>query len=344
MNGTVPFLKVSGIPVRLHFTLLMLVGFVAFSSEENIFRDSILLVAIFASILLHEFGHAFAARIYKIRTLHIVMYFIGGIARLDRQPEARQALWISIAGPCVNLLLAALLWVGLQLMGNNELVGEIAAANLLIGTFNLLPAFPLDGGRILNSLLSFHYAELEAARWVSVTGRVFAIGIGALAIWQEQWLLAAVALFLFFTSRREYFAVKTNSLLKGVRVSEIMLRNFVTLQHGVSIREAAELLLDSSQQDFPVVHGGLVVGLLTRDNLLNELANEGPEAYVSGAMDRNFMRLEPGAVLENQITNLSGNEYRALVMQEDQLLGIITQDNFNEFLVLRNLGLRRRAA
>jgi Zn-dependent protease/CBS domain-containing protein len=343
MDGTAPFVRVSGIPVRLHFSLLILVGLVV-ASWRNPWDDFFLVIGIFLCVFLHELGHALAARHYGIRTLDIVLYFIGGVARLDQQPAARQELWIALAGPAMNVLLAlALSAVNLSL-GGQPLVQGLIEANWMLAAFNLLPAFPLDGGRVLRSLLSLKWTDLQATNMTSWSGRGVALLLSIWAIWQQQWLFLLVALFIFTSARKEYYALKSSLLMRGAKVREAMMRNFATLTHGDSVRHAAETLLDSPQQEFPVLHGELVVGLLSREALMDSLAADGPDAFVASAMDRDFLCLDPADSLEENLNKLADNEYRALVMDHGKLLGMVTQEKLNEFLVLRNLGLRRSMA
>jgi Zn-dependent protease/predicted transcriptional regulator len=343
-NGTVPFLTISGIPIRLHFTFLMLIAFLVFISatdQKDSLSDSIVILSLFASVLLHELGHALVARRYQVQTVEIVMYLIGGVARLASRPAPRQELWIALAGPAVNVLIAAALWGILQISGPQKVLLEIAQANLGLAAFNMLPAFPMDGGRVLRSLLSFRYDDLKATGIASTIGRGLAVVMGLYGIWQEQWILAFIAFFIFNGAQQEYFAQQSSTLMRGALVKETMLTEFHRLSHGSSVREAAEQLLATSQQDFPVVHGEQVLGLLSRDALLQALANEAHDTYVGSVMNRDFLRLEPNAGLEQILPQLSDNGYTALVMEGDALLGMVTRENLNEFLILRNFGVRR---
>lgn len=353
MNGTVPFLTISGIPVRLHFTFLMLLAFLVFISatdqtsangQNDAIHESLLILAVFASVLLHEFGHALVARRYQVKTVEIVMYLIGGVARLSSRPTQRQELWIALAGPAVNMAIAGILWSALQFFGPQAILLDIAQTNLALAAFNMLPAFPMDGGRVLRSLLSFRFDDLKSTAIASTIGRALAVAMGIYGIWQEQWILALIAFFIFNGAQQEYFAQQSSSLMRGALVKETMLTDFLRLPHGVSIREAAEKLLSTSQQDFPIVHGSQVLGLLSRDALLQALAGSAHENYVGSVMNRNFLRLDPNAGLEQILPQLSDNGYTALVMEGDTLLGMVTRENLNEFLILRNFGVRRNNA
>ncbi|WP_162179936.1 site-2 protease family protein [Bryobacter aggregatus] len=344
MTGTIPFLTISGVPVRLHFTFLMLAGLLAFEDRNDFFAESLVIMALFTCVFLHELSHALMARHFGIGTLDVVMYLTGGIARLERLPTPKEGIYIAAAGPATNFIIAGFLWYLQHYVGTNALMHEIAVANLWLGAFNLLPAYPMDGGRIFRSLLDWKVPEEQAITMANWVGRGLAFILAGLGLAFGEWLLVFVAFFVFTGAQQEFYARKSNSLMKGASVKEAMLRNFITLHHGTSIREAAEQLLDTSQQDFPVTHGDQVVGLLSRDGLIQALATEGPDTYVAGAMQRDFLRLAPEDSLEDSLNLLSDKGYTALVMADDLLLGMVTKENLNEFLVLRNFGLRRGEA
>jgi Zn-dependent protease/CBS domain-containing protein len=341
LTATFPFFRISGVEVRLHFTFVILIALLVLSTRPEAWTHLLLATGIFASVLLHEFAHAHVARRFQIRTLDIIMYFLGGVARLERQPGLREDLLIAAAGPLANLLLAAAFHF---LHAANPTVSHLAdlrQANLLLALFNLLPALPLDGGRILRCLLSFRMPELRAARLTGISGQVIALSLAAFSLWQAQWLFLAASGFLFLTARKEYETQRSAVLMSGARLREVMIERFETLDHGATLRQAAETLLTSAQQDFPVLHGSQVVGLLTRDELVEALSQRGPDAYVAGAMDRDFLALAPEDSLPANFPLLAQNDFRALILSEDRLLGILTLDKINEFLVLRSVGLRR---
>jgi len=341
MNTSVSFLSVGGTPVRLHFSFLVLAALLAFASKGAIVDDSLVVILILFSVLVHELCHGLVARLFGVGTVDVVIYFMGGVAKLDKKPTATHEICIGLAGPACNFAIAGALLLFQQINGPNAVIAELLRANLWIGAFNLLPAFPLDGGRVFRAALSFGFTDRQNSRIGIFVGRSVAAMIGLYGIWGQQWALPFVAFFIYTSAQKEFYSQKSSILMKGANVKEAMMRNFVTLQHGTSISEAASLLLDSPQQDFPVMHGTQVVGLLSRDELVDALANQGPQSFVASAMDRDFLRLSPVASIEESIRRLEENEYRALVMEEDRLLGIVTQDKLNEFLVLRQIGWRR---
>jgi len=353
--GSVTTIKVFGVPVRLHFTFVLLLVALLFygvGQRQSGLMTVLYVLALFASVLLHELGHTLVARRYGIRTIEIVMFPIGGVSRPERAPKAREELWVALAGPLVNLVIAAglLAWVGTQ-QGfvsltqlreptDANLAERVAVGNLLLCVFNLLPAYPMDGGRILRSFLALRMPEAEATRIAAGAGQGLAIFIGLAGLLWGNFMLVFVALFVYLGAAQEGAAIRGRLLSTGFPVHAAMITDFRTLQHGDTIRDAGNLLLATSQHDFPVVHGETVVGLLTRSALVRAMLTEGPEGYVAGAMNREFTRLSPGQPLEEVLPLVSAPGACALVMDaEDKLVGLLTSENVSEFLLLRQAGM-----
>jgi Zn-dependent protease len=351
MSGTIGNLRLFGIPIRLHFTFLLLLIFLIFigiGGKQSGLTTAIYILALFASVLLHEIGHALVARAYGLRTREIVMFPIGGVSRLESQPTPRQEPLIAVAGPFVNLLIAVALLATqhdflplekLSVPTDANLIERIAVGNLLLGLFNLLPAYPMDGGRILRALIALRKPEDEATQIAAGASRFLAVAMGLFGLLSANSLLVFVALFVYLAAAQEGSAARDRSLTSGFPVRAAMITDFRTLPHGSTIREAGDLLLATSQQDFPVVHGDEVVGLLTRSALMRAMLREGPDSYVAGAMDRNFVRLPPDMDLAAALPQLSAAGTCALVMDGDRLLGMLTAENLYEFTLLRQVSL-----
>lgn len=354
--GTVFGLRLFGVPVRFHFTFVLLVIFlgVAGSQGPSGAQAAIYVLALFACVLLHEFGHSLVSRHYGIKTVEIVMYPIGGVARLERNPKPREELWIALAGPLVNILIAGLLvgvatalgrpirWQAAFTKDNADLLAQIAVGNVALAIFNLLPAFPMDGGRVLRAALALRRSEREATEIAARAGRILAILIGLYGLISANFMLVFIAFFVYLGAVQETAAVVGRSLTQGIPVTQAMITDYRTLNHGDSIRDAANLLLATSQQDFPVMLGDQVLGLLDRGSLLRAMAQEGPNAYVSSVMDREFTALTPQMDLSEAMQQVTQSGTCALVMEEGKLLGMLTAENLAEFLLLRRIGLDRR--
>jgi Zn-dependent protease len=343
--------KIFGVPVRLHFTFVLLLVFLVFIGvgERQSGASTVLYVlALFASVLLHELAHTLVARHYGIGTIEIVMFPIGGVSRPERPPKASEELWIALAGPLANLVIGVGVWVWVAsqrgLVAFEELRDptdanlpeRIAIGNLVLCLFNLIPALPMDGGRVLRSLLARRRPEEEATRVAARAGRTLAVGMGLAGLLTSNFILVFVALFVYLGAAQEGAAARGRILTTGFPVRAAMITDFRTLQHGDTVRDAGNLLLATSQSDFPVMHGETVTGLLTRSRLVRAMMAQGPDAYVAGAMDRDFTRLSPDAPLTEVLPQVSTTGACALVMDaDDHLVGMLTSENISEFLLLR---------
>jgi Zn-dependent protease/CBS domain-containing protein len=353
--GAIGTVRVSGIPIRLHFTFVLLFVFLIFygvGERQSAMVNVLYIAALFASVILHELGHALVGKRYGVRTLEIVMFPIGGVARLERTPQPREELWIALAGPVVNLMIAGgllglAMWRGelaplrqLAEPTDANFAERLAFGNLMLAVFNLLPAFPMDGGRILRSLLALKRPVEEATRRAARAGQFLAIVMGLYGLLSMNFFLVFIAFFVYLGAAQEGAAAVGKLLTRGLPVRLAMVRDFRTLSHGDTIRAAADLLLATSQQDFPVMHGPQVVGLLGRAALLRAMASAGPDSYVAGAMNREFARVSPEQDLSEAMPGLTQAGACALVMDGDQLVGLLTSENLSEFLLLRQVGLK----
>jgi Zn-dependent protease len=349
-------IRLFGVPVRFHFTFILLLVFVivlGLGQKQSGAMYVVYIFALFASVILHELGHAWVGKQYGIRTIEIVMFPIGGVARLEKNPKPNQELWIALAGPFVNIIIAAALLGDLyyrhQIVtsisdllepSDANLLQRIAFGNLLLAAFNLLPAFPMDGGRVLRALIARYKPEDEATRMAAAAGRMLAIVMGLFGLLSAQFMLVFIAFFVYLGAAQEGAAAMGRVLTHGIPVRAAMVTDFRTLPHGSTIRDAANLLLATSQQDFPVMYGDRVMGLLPRNGLLRALASEGPDAYVSGAMNREFATVSPDMDLAAALPAMAQAGSCALVMDGDKLVGLLTTENLSEFLLLRRFGMQ----
>lgn len=353
--GTVRAFRLLGVPVRFHFTFILLLIFLLVTDLGHQASGSyaLFIIGLFASVLLHEMGHAWVASRFGVRTTEIVMFPIGGVSRMERTPKPSAELWISLAGPIVNVLIAGAIFgymastrQGMEFKlselvqpTDTNVLPRLAFANILLAGFNLLPAFPMDGGRILRALLSFIRPEEEATRISAWMGRALAISMGLYGLVNQEFMLVFVAFFVYLGAAQEGVAAMGRQLTHGIPVRAAMITKFERLGHGDTVRDAANLLLSTTQQDFPVMHGDQVIGMLGRNLLLKALAQEGPDAYVAGVMDRDYLALEPNKDLAEVLPLMAQAGRCALVMEGDKLVGLLTTDNLSEFLMLRRVGM-----
>ncbi|HLJ49588.1 MAG TPA: site-2 protease family protein [Bryobacteraceae bacterium] len=353
-SGSMGTFRLMGVPVRLHFTFVLLLIFLlvsGFGTNQSGWNYAVYVIALFASVLLHELAHAWAGSHYGINTLEIVMFPIGGVSRMQRTAKPQEEFWIAASGPFVNLLIGFALFAYLyaersivalpQLVEptNANLIERIAFGNLILAFFNFLPAFPMDGGRMLRAILSRFKSEDEATRIAAWAGRMLAISMGLYGLLSSHFMLVFVAFFVYLGAAQESAAALGRSLTSGIPVRAAMLTDYKTLDHGSTIRDAANLLLATSQQDFPIMHADQVLGLLHRNALLRAMASDGPDAYVAGFMDRDYTVLNPEMNLADVLPVMARSGSCALVMQDDKLVGLLTAENLSQFLLLRRFGM-----
>jgi len=309
------------------------------------------LAAIFFCVILHELGHCLVALRYGIPVSEITLYPIGGIANIEKRPTPPQELWIALAGPAVNLLIAGLLFlvVPISLLRSVGLTFNVAtlqgfgvgllAANLSLAAFNMVPAFPMDGGRVLRSLLALAMKEERATIIAAQVGQVLAVCFAFFALMHGLFILLITAYFVYSGAASEVSSYREAMLASGLSVRQAMLTRMATLSVGDTLKQAAELLLDTTQHDFPVLHGDSLTGLLTRRDLLQGLAKVGPNGYVAGSMDRDPVTAGPEDDLADALNTMSDQGGPLLVIDpaDGHLLGMVTADNVQELFAVRRI-------
>lgn len=345
--------RVLGIPVRLHLTLLLLLGWLVLEGGGQANRPDatmpLLAVGLCACVLLHELGHALAARRLGIRVLDITLLPIGGLARMASVPRLpRHELVIACAGPLVNFILAPVLFVLHQTLeappadmrwvtGDGYLLGKLALLNLSLGMFNLIPAFPLDGGRIFRALLGMFMPHLQATRVATSLGQGIALAVAIFGIMKPVPFLIFLAFFLFVGAAEERARVQTQAFVEGVPVRDAMMTRFFTLGRADSLRQAVTLLISGTQRDFPVVEGSEMVGILTRRRLIEALRRGGEGLYVSEVMEPAPAALTPDDPLDRAVERLMAESAQMLpVCTEDGLCGLLTPAGATEYVVVRS--------
>jgi Zn-dependent protease len=246
MKWSLRLAKIAGIDVYIHATFFLLIGWVALSywMQEHSLAATLLgvgfILTMFACVVLHEFGHALTARRYGIKTRDITLLPIGGVARLERMPEDPiQELWVALAGPAVNLVIAALLFLGLFATASLEplskwsltagpFVQRILLLNVVLVLFNMLPAFPMDGGRVLRALLAIRIEYTRATHIAANIGQAMALLFGFLGFFTNPFLLF-VALFVWIGAGQEASMTQLKSALGGIPIGRAMVTDYRTL-------------------------------------------------------------------------------------------------------------------
>ena len=343
-----------GIDVFVHVTFLLVLGFLAVAywmAERDLLRvveGLVFFLAIFLCVLLHEYGHALMARRYGVKTRDITLLPIGGLARLERFPqEPIQELWIALAGPAVNVVIAGLLALGLTLGqawqpldGLSPVAGGFAerllVLNVFLVLFNMLPAFPMDGGRVVRSLLAMRLGFARATRIAATLGQGMAFLFALVGLLAPMPMLLLIALFVWIGAAQEAGAAEFKSSLRGVTVERAMMTDFHALEPDDSLGRAVQLILAGSQQDFPVVAGGQVIGVLTRRALLEGLAKGGPITPVGQAMKTQVELAHPDEMVEDALARGRAQELPLLpVMRDQQLVGLLTVENLSEYVAIQ---------
>ena len=344
----------AGIRVYLHWTFVLLLGWILYShlgqghDWAEAWRGVGFIIALFGCVLLHEFGHALTAKRYDIRTRDITLLPIGGIARLERLPEnPRHELWVTLAGPAVNVVIAGVLFAVVYLLypvnefsqarflEGNFLV-QLMWVNVLLGAFNLLPAFPMDGGRVLRALLSMRLGRARATRLAASIGQGMAILCGSAGFFGNP-MLIFIAIFVYLGAEAEAQAVETTSFIGGLQVKDAMMTRFRTLGAEDSLETAIHELLAGSQQDFPVMADGSVGGILRRNDLVQALARGRREASVGDVMSRECGAVAASDPLDKTLERMSREGCATLaVMDGSKLVGLLTLENIGELVMVKS--------
>ena len=345
--------KLAGIDVFIHFTFFFLLAWVAFfqwkqnDSVQAALTGVIFILSIFACVVAHELGHALTARKYGIKTRDIILLPIGGVARLEKMPDKPvQELWVALAGPAVNVVIAVVLALILYISGSFSPVSQFSntsasflerlmAVNIFLVLFNLIPAFPMDGGRVLRAVLATQMAYTKATQIAANLGQGIAVLFGIVGFLYNPFLLL-IAIFIWIGAGQETSMTQMKSALSGIPVSQAMLTEFKTIDSGDTLHRAIEMTLSGDQKDFPVIRNGSIEGILTQSDLLAALSKHGKHLPVSDAMQQKFIPVGSLDMLEAAIKKLQDCKCQTLpVIQNERLVGLLTKDNINEFMRFR---------
>ena len=360
MSGSWRIGRIAGIDVYVHFTFLLLLGWVAISHYlahgdlAEAMSGLAFILALFGIVVLHELGHALAARRYGIRTRDITLLPIGGVARLERMPEDPwQELVVALAGPAVNVVLAAGIYFALALGRGVESLDESVRVgggfldqlfwvNVSLVAFNVLPAFPMDGGRVLRALLAMRLDYVRATQVAASIGQGMAVLFAFLGLFFNPFLIF-IGLFVWLGAAQEASMVQMRSALAGIPVRRAMITEFRTLRPDDTLDQAVEHIRSGFRQDFPVVEDGRLVGVLTRSDLTAALGRHGPGARVREIMRRDFVTVDPRDMLQTAFARLQDCDCHTLpVVRDGRLMGLVTADNLAEVLMIQE-ALRRSA-
>ncbi len=344
--------SVAGTVIRIHVTFLLFLAWIFgvsyFSSGPQVALGALLfMVLLFLCVLLHEFGHIFAARAFGVRTPDVILLPIGGVSRLERIPEKpKEEFLIAIAGPMVNVAITLVLFL---LAGANisnfhlatlwsakvSMVERLALVNLFLAVFNLIPAFPMDGGRVLRALLAVRLGYVHATEVAAAIGQWVAFALGFLGLFGDP-ILIFIAIFIYLAASAEAHLVAIRAVARGVPVTAAMLTQFITLTPDEHIDTAVDTLLRTQQGEFPVVDGlNRPLGVLARNDLIRALKHRGPDARVGDTMTDGIPTVSNRVCLDEAFKLLQekGAPAVGVVDASDRLVGLVTSETIGEMMM-----------
>jgi Zn-dependent protease/predicted transcriptional regulator len=354
-SGSIKLFEVGGTAVRVHPTFFLLLAWIGAlhwieGGPQQALTGIIFVVVLFACVVLHEFGHILMARRFGIRTPDVTLLPIGGVAAMERIPEKpSEEILVAVAGPAVNLIIASIL---ILFLGDSldlerfarveeakpSFLAQVAVANLVLFVFNLIPAFPMDGGRVLRALLALRFGHTQATRIAATFGQGLAILFGVLGLMGNPFLIL-IALFIFLAASGEAGYVEMRDLTRGFRARDAMVSQFEALSPTADADSAAALLLRTTQQEFPVVDGaGALRGVLTREALIAALNDTGGQTPVLDIMTTDIPAVAENTPLEPVIELLQRKRMPAVAIlnAQDQFVGYVNSQNLAEFVWVRS--------
>jgi Zn-dependent protease/CBS domain-containing protein len=359
MSWSIPIIRIAGIQLRIHITFLLLIAWLALGSVAAMTY----VLLLFLCVVLHEFGHAIAAKSYGINTPDITLLPIGGVARLERIPEEpKQELVIAAAGPAVTAIIALSLFGVIATRGGTEIAAPVAKGDLLVNLFkinvwlllfNLIPAFPMDGGRVLRALLATRLSYARATQVAATVGQAFAFFFGIIGlfgipgIFSPNPFLIFIAFFVYIGASQEAALAQMKDISRRFPVSSAMVRDFRTLPADATLPEAVDALLATSQHDFPVIgENESVAGILTRHDLIAALRKNDPTIRVGDVMRRDIPTVTTGTRFEDAFRIMQECNCPAVPVLDSmkRLVGLLTPENVSELMMVQSALPRRRVA
>ena len=338
MRGSLPLFRVFGISIKVHATFFLLL-LLALSGGV---RMVILITAVFFFVTVHELCHSLVAKRFGIKVREITLFPIGGISSMSKMPEKPvQELLIAIAGPLSNIAVVLIFFFPVKyLIGPENLFHQLSTKtwqltvayiywiNLALAGFNLLPAFPMDGGRVLRALLAARMGRQKATRIAVAFGHVFALAFAYFGIIKLNLILVLIAVFVYMAASNEELHVEVREILKKFRVSDILPRDFLTLPGTATLAKALEFMFHSHQEDFPIIDGGVMAGFITRQDIMKGIHSHGTGAKVSEIMRTKVPKVKETDSLIKVQNIMQETGLRALpVIKDNGITGVVTLED-----------------
>lgn len=338
MRGSIKLLEIFGISVKIHVTFFLLLLLVLPGGIKWIF----LTIAIFCLVIIHELCHSLMAKHFGITVREITLLPIGGVSSMTKMPEKpSQEFLISIVGPLSNIAIVIIFFYPMKyLLGGEVLLHPLSTAtwpltfayvywiNLVLAGFNLLPAFPMDGGRVLRSLLATKLGYQKATRIAVNFGNIFALAFAYFGIIHFNLILIVIAIFIYTAASSEELQVDIRETLKKYRVGDILPRDFFTVKSDTTLASVLELIFHSHQEDFPVVDDDALAGFITRQDVMSNIHQFGMNKIVREIMRKDFARVKYTDSLVKAQNTMQDNQARAMpVMKDGKVVGVITLED-----------------
>jgi stage IV sporulation protein FB len=354
MSWSVNIGSIAGTAIRIHVTFLLFLIWIfaagwASGGADDAINSLIFMVLLFVCVLAHEFGHIFTARAFGVATPDVTLLPIGGVARLERIPEKpSEEFLVAIAGPLVNVVIAIVLIAVTPTHLSAEhfaamespkvsMIDRLAEVNLFLAVFNMIPAFPMDGGRVLRALLAIRLGHVRATEIAAMIGQWCAFGLGFLGLFYNP-LLIFIAIFVYLAAASEAQVVSLRAMSRDVPITAAMMTKFAALTPDEHIDAAVETLLQTSQNVFPVVEGGQrLIGVVGRAEIIRALRQLGPTAPVSDVMVKDIPTIDRSHRLEEAFRLLQEKAVPAIGVVDGigRLSGLVTAETVGEMLMVR---------
>ena len=362
--------RVDGIDIKVHisFFLILILGAVEWGgltgTVDGALFGVVLMILLFTCVTLHELGHSIVAKLFGIPVREIILFPLGGVSNITKNPDKPfHDLLISIAGPLVNVLIALILAVVLgrvgvvSLLDGQGMVQELQApslqgmllwllaANVTLVIFNLIPAFPLDGGRAFRAILAMFLGYRRATRIASLVGELLAIVIGVYALISGNFVLALIAVIIFFGANQETATAESKTVLKTLRVGDAYNKNALTLTVGDRVHKVVDYLLTSYQPDFAVLQGSNLLGIVTRNDVLRAMASSPTDLFVTEIMQRNVVKVDASMTLQEVGERMQAQSARvAAVYNGTTYLGLVGLEDISEAFTILAFQQRQQQA
>ncbi len=362
MKGSFKLGNIAGIGIFIHWTFSILIAFIVFSnyragqSAIQILWSVFFVLSIFITVFLHELGHALAAKHYSISTKDITLLPIGGLARLERIPEKPvEELFVALAGPAVNIGLAAITGLLISFPDRENLALQLTTGvssenfflnfflvNIWLALFNLIPAFPMDGGRVLRAILSMNMDRRRATNIAAKIGQVLAMAFVFMGFYSNPFLIF-IGLFIFLGAQAEASMTQAKFILAGYTVSDVVMHHYETIGSSETVSAAVHMLLNGQTKTFLVTQDDTPVGTVSRDEIIRALSNKGEDEIISKIMNTDLLFLDAKTSLEKAYVQMQQHKSTLMpVMLDDRLIGTVDNENILEFLMVKNASERRR--